>query len=57
MLREGKQISAAIAACILCLLLTATGIFAFYVTNTARNNTVSVGENVTEIEEVFQPPE
>ena len=57
MLEKKKRISAATAVCILCILLAATGVRAFYTETAARNNTVTVGENVTQIQEVFQPPE
>lgn len=57
MLIREKRLLIFFAAAILGLVLTTAGVYAFYTAADARTNAVTVGENVTRIEEVFEPPQ
>lgn len=57
-MKKGAQ-KATIAAvvCGFCVLLLSGGIFAYLIATASQTNLFTVGENVTRIEEEFEPPE
>lgn len=57
MTEEKKRLKGAILLCVFCLLVLTTGIVAFFGSVSDRINNVTVGENVTKIEEIFDPPD
>lgn len=56
MKKAEKKIAMAVGSCVLCLLVITAGICAYYISTALKSNAFIVGENVTEIEEDFEPP-
>lgn len=56
MKKAEKKMALAVGSCVLCILLLAAGICAYYVSTALKSNEFSVGENSIAIEEDFEPP-
>lgn len=56
-MKIAQKTSLAVLVCGVCLLLLTGGICAYLISTANQANLFTVGENVTQIEEVFEPPE
>ena len=56
-MKIAQKTSLAVLVCGVCLLLLTGGICAYLISTANQTNSFTVGENVTQIEEVFEPPE